>query len=253
MPSKKNRKKSGGKISKFLSKLIFVMIVLGLLGAAVFWGLSSLFNHNSNFRLKYIRLGMPDELKPKFSKFNSRIGDPIFNVDLKEMADYSWSKYPYLEYIRAVRILPNCIEIEAKPRLPIARTPEGWLLDREGVLFPNDFDKDYSFLPKVSGVAKGKPELGKHFSSAELNLTFLLLEKIPESDVVKSSDIESIYVGNASDASFNIKDGPQVRIGDKDLDKRLFVLAKIIFDAQQELKNIKYIDLRFKDPVIGYK
>jgi cell division septal protein FtsQ len=246
---KKNRKKSQSN----LFQIIIVLLVLTVLILALGFGLNALFKFNPNFRIKQVRLNMPEELKAKFEKDNSLIGEPIFSVNLKEAAGYSSKKYPYLEYIRAVRRLPNCIEIEAKPRVPVFRTSEGLLIDANKVIFPNYFEKDYTNLVQVAGVVSKTTELGKPIDSANLKLAFEIKDKIFAIASFRSSALDSIYIGNVSDASFTFRDGPEIRIGSDDLEKRLFILEKIFTEAQDELGQIKYIDLRFKDPVMGYK
>jgi len=253
MPAKKSKKRTAKRLPKNLSRWVVSFLIFFVLAASAAWGLNVMFKFHPQFKIKHIKYDMPVELRSKFTKYNAYRGEPVLNVDLKALDSYTPQRYPYLEYIRITRQLPNCLTIEAKPRQPIARVNPELLLDAKGVLFPNALGRDYSELIMVSGLVGSRPALGRPVKSKKLDLAYELLKKIKTSNILNAFGVPKINVSSLNNAYFIIATDTEIRIGDKDTAKRLIILEQIVSDARQELAQIKYIDLRFKDPVIGYK
>lgn len=258
MAAKKNKRSKKKKVFKpadnIFVKIIIFTIVLASVVAGAYLGFSYVLYNNANFKLDNISLEMPYEYQGRFSGLSSYLGEPIFKVDLDELADYSPNKYPYFKYLRAVRMLPNSVVLEAEPREPIARLSSGKLFDVQKVVFPNVLDKDYTQLPVIYGIDSASKMLGKPLSTDSAEIASFVLSKQEKIRQAISCDIKEVDVNNPSDASFTLKDNDiEIRIGDSDLEKRIFLLSSIASDLGEEFSQIKYIDLRFKDPVIGYR
>ena len=52
---------------------------------------------------------------------------------------------------------------------------------------------------------------------------------------------------------FYINDTLKVIVDDKDIERKLKILKVLLAKTKSEFGNLRYIDLRFKEPVVGKK
>jgi len=198
----------------------------------------------------------------------------IFSVDLGKEAGYILETFPNYNKIRLIRVLPNRIFVDFIKRKPVAlvKLYRYFALDKEGVLFYGSDEPQELELPLILGLETKifGPRPGKKYNIKEILLALNIIREGKRNRVLKDYKIKRINVANPTTASILITltpktpdytsiqtirglEGLEVRLGEDNIKNKIIILAGLLGQAKNELANIKYIDLRFKEPVIKFK
>lgn len=184
-------------------------------------------------------------------------GRSIFNIDLNEEAKQLSQLYPAYKKIRLVRILPNRIFADFVIRKPLAvvKLYRYFLVDEDALLFDTVADIRECDLPVISGLETKLfgPKPGKVCSNTKELILALRVIKEARGSGLKDYKIKTVDVTNAVNASFSILDNLEIKIGENDIKNKMGILKNLLIQAKNDLRNIKYIDLRFKEPLIKFK
>lgn len=195
-------------------------------------------------------------------------GKNIFSIDLKNESGYILDSYPDCSKVLLVRVLPNRIFVDFIKRKPVAllKLYRYFALDKEAVLFNYTSQTEEPDLPVILGLETKifGPKLGRGYAIGELLLALDIIKEAGRNRVFKNYKIKKINVANLSDASifmtFSAKEqglirteGLEVKLGEGNIKDKITTLGGFISSAKFGLGNIKYIDLRFKEPVISLK
>jgi len=220
------------------------------------------------FKIKEVILNKPEgDLD-----FSYLIGRNIFNLDLKKESGYISELYPAYKKISLVRILPDRLCVVFTPRLALAyvKLYRYFYVDNEMVLFDIPDGQGEAELPLIAGLEKKisgvKP--GKRYNIKELAAALNIIKEARANILLKNYQIKRIDVADPDNATcFMVVPGeptgnrqaslavPQVievRIGQSGVNARMRVLADMLNQLKKDSVNIKYIDLRFKEPVIKF-
>lgn len=183
-------------------------------------------------------------------------GKNIFTLDLKEEAKRLLRFYPSFKKIRVVKYLPNKIYVDFIRRRPLAviRLYRDFYIDENLVLFDLQECILGQELPVVLGLDKKifAPSLGGTYNIPSVVLALDIILEVAASRDLKKYRILKIDVERPKEATVFIEKGPQIKISQEDFKSKIAVLAGLVAD-QGGLDSIKYIDLRFKEPVIKFK
>jgi cell division septal protein FtsQ len=204
-------------------------------------------------------------------EFNYLKGKNIFSVDLKRQSRYILDSYPDCGKIKLVRVLPDKIFIDFIKRKPIAlvKLYRYFAIDDEAVLFYAKEDLD---LPIITGLETKifGPKPGARYNIKELALVLGIIKEVNKNKILKHYKIRKIDIANPVNTSIFIshpqvmadyskdrqkiipQEAVEVKIGQEDIKDKITILAGLIEQEESELVNIKYIDLRFKEPVIKF-
>ncbi len=194
-------------------------------------------------------------------------GENIFSLDLNKESRYILEHYPAYRSIRLVRILPDRLYIQFIKRYPAAvvRLYRNFYVDRYGVLFYPPEEGIDTNLPVITGIETKifGPKPGKKYDTRELKLALEIINFCRFNRVIRRFRIKRIDARDLKDISLflspaventggNLAEGSliQVKFNQSELKERIGTLASILANSQKELPQIKYIDLRYKDPVI---
>jgi cell division septal protein FtsQ len=186
--------------------------------------------------------------------FNSYRYKNVFNIDLKYIARLIQSSYGDVRDV-VVRIsLPDKLVISLKLRRPVALVKSGkfYPVDQDGVVLPGGSRVDaLNDLPIINGIdiRAGSSNLTRR----NMKLALDLLDEILLTRSLSSLGVASINVYDPGSMSIYLKNGVEVRIGDQNFRERLDLLSTALRDPRLVLDNVKYIDVRFKDIIIGPK
>ncbi|HLD82854.1 MAG TPA: hypothetical protein VI976_02775, partial [Candidatus Omnitrophota bacterium] len=109
------------------------------------------------------------------------------------------------------------------------------------------------------------PTAGKRYNLKEITLAINIIKEFKDNKALREYRIKKIDVSSLSEAAIYLslpevlepaKEGlilQEVRLGQSNIRAKLMILSGLITQLEDELAKIKYIDLRFKDPVIKYK
>jgi len=198
-------------------------------------------------------------------------GRNIFSLDLNGESWRAVLSCPDCRKVRLARILPNCIFVDFIKRRPIALVKfyKDFAIDEQGVLFYPDAAIEEAGLPVIYGLETKifSPKPGTRYKRAELDLALSIINEFKANKTFRGFTLTRIDVANLQSAGFFIllpkqavdytKNFPQqelmgieVRTGEANIRQKMIILGGLIIQARKEWGNIKYIDLRFKEPVI---
>ncbi len=218
------------------------------------------------FKIKDIVSSRPQE-GIDFSYF---IGRNIFALDLKNESGYISELYPVYRKIRLVRLLPDRLFVVFTPRQPLAyvKLYRYFYVDSDLAVFEVPQELADEDLPVIVGLEKKilAVESGKQYNIKDLGLALNIIKEAKLNSALKNYKIKRIDVTNAVNTSFFIQRSGntrgraitgiellEVKIGQDSITDKTRVLADLLTQLENDLNDIKYIDLKFKEPVIKFK
>jgi hypothetical protein len=205
------------------------------------------------------------------SSFDYLKGRNIFSLDLANESKKSILSCPDCRKIRFARIMPNCIYVDFIKRQPLALVKfyKDFAIDEQGVLFYPGAEILDAGLPIIYGLETKifAPKPGTKYKRPELDLALVVLKEFKFNKSFQGFSLKRIDVVNLESASFfmllpkQIVDftklhpqvqwmGFEVRTGVGNIREKMIILGGLIIQTRKEWSNIKYIDLRFKEPLI---
>lgn len=216
----------------------------------------------------FLRTSQYFNIKEVFSRegiaaepFSYLKGKNIFGVQLRKETMYLSQFFPEYRSVRLFRLLPDRIFVDFIKRLPVAQVKlyRYFSLDQDGVFFSSSEQPDQG-LPVITGLETRifGPKPGKKFNVKELSLALNIVKEINKKKLFKSYPVKKIDVASPSSALVfvylsNKPDLLEVRLPQENVKDKVDMLSGIISAGRNELANFKYIDLRFKEPVIKLK
>jgi cell division septal protein FtsQ len=244
--------------------IIGLVILLACLIAGVYiWGLLSRAGY---FTVKDVLTRNADAVNLSYLK-----GKNIFTIDLDKEAGYIAEMYPNYSRVRLARVFPDRIFFDFIKPKPVAEVKlyRNFVVDEDAVLFYPAADGQVTGLPIIIGLETRifGPKPGKRYNIPELILALNIIREIKNNRAFKDYSIKKINVANTSNASifFPLALTPadiqaakkpqelEVKISQEDLKNKIAILGGLLVASKDELGNIRYIDLRFKEYVIKPK
>ncbi len=246
-------KKSGVKISTIAVLRIIIFLFIGFVlftgyvNAVEFLTSSPLFEIKDvmiDRSIQFIDLRALKDLK----------GTNIFKVDIKKVDHQIAQHYPYIAQLRVVRQLPDRILILAKKRDPLMQVlykKKYLLLDTEGVALY--FTLQPADLPQVYGIPLDRDWLflGRTIRGPELGKVVDILNAFKQSPYLRRWHIHAVQAGNLSKIDLLVGENMHVILDQEDTQDKIVLLQMLISTNKIDLNRVKYIDLRFKEPVIA--
>ncbi|MFH1248019.1 MAG: hypothetical protein ABIG46_02045 [Candidatus Omnitrophota bacterium] len=254
---------------KIKKVLILRVLIVCLLVCPVFVFLLfvvSAFKKTDYFKIKDILSKEADS-----SSLGHLKGQNIFAVNLSIETKTFLERNPQFRNARIIRILPNQIYLDSVLRQPLAyvRLSKDYYIDREMFIFPA-LDYPVSLeLPMVTGLEK---KLFVHkgirgYNIRELKLSLELIQEIKQNKALHTLTLKRLDAGDPNSllvfASLNIAEDNlqarargipvEVRFSTDKIKEKVGILASVLTQGVKDFANIKYIDLRFKEPVIKFK
>lgn len=235
-------------------KLIITIIIISFSILFIIGGLVRFLTTSDYFEIKEIVASRGDKVGLSYLK-----GKNIFSIDLRKLSQYLARGYPNYRKIRLIRILPNRIYIDFTKRKAIALVNlyRYLAVDEEGVFFDIPEQLETLDLPIILGLETKifGPKAGKKYNIKELTLALNIIKELKLNRDSKDYKIKRIDVASLSNASFFLTgiEGLQIKINEDNIKDKINLLAGLLIQTKDELPNIKYFDLRFKEPVIKFK
>lgn len=216
------------------------------------------------FKIKNITLS---EHKERVSDFSYLEGRNIFNVDLLKESKSISGLYPSYKKIRIIRILPNRLFIDFIKRKPIAyiKLYRNFYVDDDFVLFdapehlggsglslPQAQSAD---LPVITGLETKifGAKSGRKYYIRELEIALDIIKNFNTNRRLRDNKIQRINVLNADSITFYVSGNLEIKFGQESIKDKIDTLSGLLINVKNDVNNIEYIDLRFKEPVIKYK
>jgi len=233
------------------AKLIIILLALTALGFAVVSGLGYLMR-SDYFRIRDVLVA--EGIKDNFSYLKGR---NIFSIDLSKESQYISNLYPIYKKIQLIRLLPDRIYVNFAKRQALAyvRLYRDFCVDKDLMLFDPVDNIGRENLPIIVGLETKihGPKSGSKYAIKELVLAVTLIKQINNNKALKNYNFKIIDVNKPDIVLLVLENGPEIRISQSNIENRVNLLATLFIQSKGALNNIKYIDLRFKDPVIKLK
>lgn len=249
----RKKKKTKFKLELKSTVLIGGLVVFGVIviGASVYF-----FNNSDYFKVSTIKIDSSLVFIDKRDLAVLR-NENIFAIDLAAMQRKLQKKYPQVKGLKVIRKFPNGIEVRAKKRVPSAQIKQSntiLTLDEQGTVLSKS-SKLNNKLPQITGLARIKhATLGKPVNhikvQAALNIAAIFAQ---HEKAFGSLYIQEINVSELSKVQFRLSNKLEIIVDQDKLDEKIKKLAVVLAQKKLELDKAKYVDLRFKDPIIGKK
>jgi cell division septal protein FtsQ len=245
---------------KGVFKFIFWAVIVALIGTGVV-AFQYMFVDSDSFNIKGLDVRFYDEKnvlrRENFSDIDGKdvMGANIFLVDLKEFKDKIELKHPELRDIVVRRALPNKLIVQARKRFPVAQVygDRLYMIDKDGV-FLTDAKSRSEDIPLISGI-RVSPIRGSAIQKEKINKALFLIYALSQNRKLSNYKIKTIDIADSRNMSFFLNaidaEKVEIKIGDGEFTKRLDVLSTVLEQLGNDINRVKYIDLRFEDPIVG--
>lgn len=184
-------------------------------------------------------------------------GKNIFQVDLENIKAVLSRKYPQITELKVTRRYPNQIQLLARKRHPFAQTKvlnRTVTLDEQAVILSTTDGRDKK-LPLVTGIegVNQKLYLGSTLSDQQLRVALSIIQAKELNESLGVFEIEEVDVKNLSKINVYLSKKLLVILDKDSVAQKIHNLSLVLNQTHIEIPDIKYIDLRFKDPIIGKK
>jgi len=251
------KKKHNGKNKKpFPYKKSLLCFIPLLIAVGIFTSFYILYTKSKYFVVKnVIVVGQKVNSSVNYNELAGMMVDKnISKLRLKKIKNYMLDSYPELLSLRLDRAFPDSIQAVIVLRKPIAQVNQQryYPVDREGVVLSDVKDYPDENLPIINGIrTKLSRAIGKMVESRRLEKALALLRKIKSSGILEEHTLVEIDAANMRNMIFFLEDGLEIKIGHEEYTSRLEKLKNELSDPQIKPADVRYIDLRFGEPVIG--
>ncbi len=234
------------------------MILLGvlLLGLWLWQGVNGFLHKAPLFRVQQVTADLDVQfLAPRI--LEKLRGQNIFNVDLVRLHREIRTVFPQIYDLNVERRFPDTIHINAKRRDPFAQilVKQNYLtIDQEGVIILID-RKPAAKLPLVQypQIEKKRLVVGMRIASEEIRTAIRIINAFYRNNGLSKYPISDVNVENLTKITFNIGPVLEIIVDKDDVEQKLDMLVFLIAQKKLDFREVKYIDLRFKEPVVGRK
>ncbi|MFA5275958.1 MAG: cell division protein FtsQ/DivIB [Candidatus Omnitrophota bacterium] len=236
---------------------LLVSVTLILLAIFIFLGyIWNVVKHSGIFTVREIAVKGSAQASLSYLK-----GRNIFDIDSRRESRDALNAYPDYSGIRLVKILPDRIFVEFIGRKPVGliKLYRYFAVDESGTIFSTQGSLlDEHSLPVITGLETKLfgPKPGVRYNIKELNLALEILRQAKRTHLLKYYKIRRIDVYNPVNASIfiplanNNRGDLEVKLGSNNIADKISILSGLIINGKNDISGIKYIDLRFDEPVI---
>lgn len=261
----RSKKTNGIRRNKFFLLGVLPVLAVAVACSVIFKALQNYIASSSYFQVRDIEVAGLSDARYVGLLREEIVGVNTFRLDVRDLADRIRRKYPNFYSVVVTRVLPSRLVITAKERVPVAvlKRDAYYLFDAEGVVLSSFSDGDIFDLPRIDGLENKLPKIrvGAAYSvpglSPALGLAKILkaerhrIEKSVAGKInVRPIKIDAVQPGNLS---FYLGDALEIKVGGGDFESRLRLFPAILDSIAGGLTDVRYIDLRPKEPVVASK
>lgn len=259
--SRKKKKRKGTALGGFLKGVnwtpVLKVLLYILLLSAVVWGVRYFFMNSEFFRIK--KVSVTDDRGYTFEEGRDKLrrifkGNNIFDVDLERVARIMRNSFSQIKRVEARRVLPDKLEIDIISRAPeaVIDTAGGVVIDSEAVVLAVGTGNDDLIDIKGMNFFLNVPSRGETVESVPLENALLLIEGLKKKMRRELEQVEYIDISDENNLVIGVFDA-RVKMGTSGFSSKIDTLRQMMNDPDIDMNDIRYIDLRFEDPVISLK
>lgn len=251
--------KSGGNPFAFFATPAFRYILVGIIAVAVVFlgarrAAQALFD-SRYFRIKTVEIDRTLAFLDK-RDFASLNGKSIFSVDVVRFQRSLTGKYPQMAQASIIKKFPDRILVLARKRAPFAQAyiqNKTFLIDDQGVVLFGAPAKDDE-LPLISGIfSRRRIATGSVLGGEGTRLALDIIKEFRSNHSFSPYVVRKIDVDNLKEINFHLSNGLKIIVDKTDIRRKMDALASVLARNRIDTAQVKYIDLRFKDPILGTK
>jgi len=241
---------------------LLIVAVLFLVGWGVFNLLNTFVETSPYFKINKVEIvligRMPLTDKVVKDLWSMHKGRNIFDVDLRATRDYCLANYPEVRQLVINRVFPDKLVLKVRPRRPVGQIglSSGFcMVDSEGVILPNISGVVQEGLPIIAGLDSRSvmSYIGRKYDYPAMKKALTLIEVISQMKFYQEHEIHMIDVSDSKNISLRIAGGIEIKFGDEDFRTKISMLNRTLSSGRLDKNQIKYIDLRFGNVIIGPK
>ena len=124
------------------------------------------------------------------------------------------------------------------------------------VFLPDTKNLSVDEAPLISGVritsSRGSEPKLNESQEEKIKRALFLIDLISRNKKLLKFRLKNIDVADIRNISFYFDaENVEIKIGDSEFSKRLDTLGTVLEQLGQDIGRVKYIDLRFEDPIVG--
>jgi cell division septal protein FtsQ len=248
------RSRRAGGFFALIAKILGVLLLLSLLGAAGF--VVYRFSLSDYFELKKLVVtGVSDGVAAEISALTKL--EPNQGVNLLFVREQSVRetvlKHPRIESATVLKRYPNALMIEAHEREPVAVVACGalYLIDREGYVLDTatNLDRSQSQFPFITGVNADQIVFGQPIPTKAVCRALDLFACLKEISPPVSKALSEIRIGRDEELTLVLSGGVEVLFGAGEFADRLSALD-LFAQKHRDFESLQYIDLRFENQIV---
>jgi len=247
------RKKIKINFPPIVIRVSLIVFFASIMGFAAYKGVSNFLSKSPYFKIKAIQYDETLQFinKRELAKLK---GKNIFSVDLNEIQKKLRRRYPQLERLRIMKRFPDQIIVLARERHPFAQIElNGKILtlDIGGVVL-SSLGKRNKKLPFISGLQqeKGYFALGVPLKGRDILTALEIIEVFQEERLLSKYRIKLVNMENASKIQLTLSNKLDIIIDQDKMISKFRKLGVILIKSKINSKEVKYIDMRFKEPIV---
>lgn len=240
----------------FIKFVFLAAICGGLIYMAVFQT-THFFKQSDYFKIKMIAIDPSLQFISQNDLAGLR-GQNIFTVDLKRVQQKMLLKYPQVSYLKIVKQFPNQILVGARKRDPFVQMRAHnkiLTLDDQGIVLSASRQSSHQF-PLIVGADSNAQNLrfvGSVVRDEGVRAAINIIKSFRQNSALKGYAILEIEASNLSKIQVKLSNKIKIFLDQDKINERILILGIIFTQGQINIKDIDYVDLRFKEPVIGKK
>jgi len=245
--SKKEKKSSP--IPKYIILGVFVIFIISV---SVIKG-SEILRDSPHFKIK--RIVVDPSISFVKSRELSRLkGKSLFDVNIKSVSQKLRYRYPQVSQLKVIKRFPNEIYVIAQRRDVFAQAvlnnrtisidKEGVVLSREASL-NTELPLVVNIRPKQRGIDVGEKIKGKN-----IQVGLSIIKMFRRDQLLSSFPVKKIDIANLSKINIFITSNIKIIVDQDGMEGKFRILGMLLSQGKIKLDEIKYVDLRFKEPVV---
>ncbi len=232
---------------------ILSLTTLGVL----FGGVVAYAVNSTTFQLDEVRILNIGTLTPdqsfQFSELHR--GENLIQLDLVSVQQVIKRNHPEFKEVKVRRVLPNRVEILLKRRTPVAQVAYSRFVqvDKDRVVLPNSSSTPFRNLPVIEGAPLPRRGLavGAILEDAGTKRALWLMDIVKRQNILRKHLLTKVDIADVRNTSFIVDNSIEIRIGNGHFIERLKILDQILKTQPLDPAKVRYIDLRFDDPVVS--
>jgi len=181
-------------------------------------------------------------------------GKNIFDIDPDLVQDRLQKQYPNIAYLKVVKRFPDTLVIMATQRNPFAQLRIRYhmvVIDGHGVVLSELATEDKN-LPLIQGVkAEQKIKVGRPLTDPPVSIALNIIKIFRQNAALTVYPVSKIDVGNLSKINMTIGHNLNIILDREQVKQKFKMLELVLAQSKMDLGNVKYIDLRFKEPIVS--